>query len=110
MTSPARITDPEKDISVWQRARLYAISKAKDQEEQEKIRKRADHPDRHPRRWFGLHALPGFRRVSALDIGYGGEPDADAYHSIYDDFYWYTHFSTRTSCTLARSRKQAEQR
>ena len=33
-----------------------------------------------------------FVGVSALDIGFGGEADADAYHSIYDDFYWYTHF------------------
>ncbi|MGA7842879.1 MAG: transferrin receptor-like dimerization domain-containing protein, partial [Candidatus Acidiferrales bacterium] len=24
--------------------------------------------------------------------GFGGEEDGDQYHSIYDDFYWYTHF------------------
>jgi N-acetylated-alpha-linked acidic dipeptidase len=30
--------------------------------------------------------------ISALNIGFGGENDADQYHSIYDDFYWYTHF------------------
>ena len=30
--------------------------------------------------------------VSALNIGYGGEDDGDAYHSIYDDFSWYTKF------------------
>src|SRR5208282_6898553 len=30
--------------------------------------------------------------ISALNLGYGGENDADAYHSIYDDFYWYTKF------------------
>ena len=27
-----------------------------------------------------------------MNIGYGGENDANAYHSVYDDFYWYTHF------------------
>jgi N-acetylated-alpha-linked acidic dipeptidase len=86
------ITDPEKDISVWQRARLYAISKAKDQEEREKIRKRAD--IRIGTLGDGSDYTPflDFAGVSALDIGYGGEPDADAYHSIYDDFYWYSHF------------------
>jgi N-acetylated-alpha-linked acidic dipeptidase len=86
------ITDPEKNISVWQRARLYAISKAKDQEEREKIRKRAD--IRIGTLGDGSDYTPflDFAGVSALDIGYGGEPDADAYHSIYDDFYWYTHF------------------
>ena len=29
----------------------------------------------------------------SLNLGYGGEDDAGIYHSIYDDFYWYTHFS-----------------
>ena len=32
------------------------------------------------------------RASPALNIGYGGENDADAYHSIYDDFSWYTKF------------------
>src|SRR6185369_13851857 len=31
--------------------------------------------------------------VAAIDLGYGGEDDGGIYHSIYDDFYWYTHFS-----------------
>jgi N-acetylated-alpha-linked acidic dipeptidase len=26
-------------------------------------------------------------------LGYGGEDEQGIYHSIYDDFYWYTHFS-----------------
>ena len=26
-------------------------------------------------------------------MGYGGEDREGIYHSIYDDFYWYTHFS-----------------
>ena len=31
--------------------------------------------------------------VASLNLGFGGEDDAGIYHSIYDDFYWYTHFS-----------------
>jgi N-acetylated-alpha-linked acidic dipeptidase len=31
--------------------------------------------------------------VAALNIGFGGESGGGVYHSIYDDFYWYTHFS-----------------
>ena len=31
--------------------------------------------------------------VAALNLGFGGEDDGGIYHSIYDDFYWYTHFS-----------------
>ena len=86
------INDPEKNISVWQRARLARIANAKTQEERDEIRKRAelrigalgDGSDYAP---FLDHA-----GVSALNIGYGGENDGDAYHSVYDDFYWYTHF------------------
>jgi N-acetylated-alpha-linked acidic dipeptidase len=28
-----------------------------------------------------------------LNLGFGGEDEGGIYHSIYDDFYWYTHFS-----------------
>ena len=34
-----------------------------------------------------------FAGVASLGIGYGGEDHGGIYHSIYDDFYWYTHFS-----------------
>ncbi len=30
--------------------------------------------------------------VASLNIGFGGESQGGIYHSIYDDFYWYTHF------------------
>jgi len=86
------INDPEKNIPVWQRARLSRIANAKSQEERSEIRKRVELTigalgDGSDYASFLDHA-----GVSALNIGYGGENDADAYHSIYDDFYWYTHF------------------
>jgi len=34
--------------------------------------------------------------IASLDVSYGGEDDGGIYHSIYDDFYWYTHFSDTT--------------
>jgi N-acetylated-alpha-linked acidic dipeptidase len=34
-----------------------------------------------------------FAGIASLGIGYGGEDHGGIYHSIYDDFYWYTHFS-----------------
>ena len=33
--------------------------------------------------------------VASLNLGYGGEDDGGIYHSVYDDFYWYTHFSDK---------------
>jgi N-acetylated-alpha-linked acidic dipeptidase len=31
--------------------------------------------------------------IASVNIGFGGEDEGGIYHSIYDDFYWYTHFS-----------------
>ena len=30
--------------------------------------------------------------VAALNLGFSGEDQGGIYHSVYDDFYWYTHF------------------
>ncbi len=38
-------------------------------------------------------AFQDFAGISTLDMEFGGEEDGDQYHSIYDDFYWYTHFA-----------------
>jgi N-acetylated-alpha-linked acidic dipeptidase len=38
-------------------------------------------------------------------VGYGGEDDGGIYHSIYDDFYWFTHFSD-TSFVYGRALAQ----
>jgi len=86
------LKDPEKDIPVWQRARLARIANAKNQEDRAEIRKRAELTigalgDGSDYASFLDHA-----GISSLNIGYGGENDADAYHSIYDDFSWYTKF------------------
>jgi len=34
--------------------------------------------------------------IASLSASYGGEDPDGIYHSIYDDFYWYTHFSDTT--------------
>ena len=86
------VQDPEKHMSVQQRARLQRIATAHNAEDRAEIRKSndlrigalGDGSDYAP---FIDHA-----GISALNIGYGGENDADAYHSIYDDFSWYTRF------------------
>ncbi len=44
--------------------------------------------------------------VASLNLGYGGEDDGGIYHSIYDDFYWYMHFSD-TSFVYGRALAQA---
>ncbi|GAC1631256.1 MAG: transferrin receptor-like dimerization domain-containing protein [Candidatus Acidiferrum sp.] len=86
------IQDPETKLSVWKRAQLGAI-RTGSADERKEARSRGD---------LRLDMLGGgsdhapfnnFAGVAALGIGFGGEDGGGIYHSIYDDFYWYTHFS-----------------
>ena len=86
------VQDPETKLSVWKRAQLGAIRTGSGDERKE-ARSRGD---------LRLDMLGGgsdhapfnnFAGVAALGIGFGGEDGGGIYHSIYDDFYWYTHFS-----------------
>jgi N-acetylated-alpha-linked acidic dipeptidase len=86
------IEDPETHLSVWKRRQLYLIAHGKP-EEQEEARTRPD---------WRLSALGSgsdytvfidHLGIASLNLGYGDEDGGGIYHSIYDDFYWYTHFS-----------------
>jgi len=87
------IVDPEKNISVWQRAHLRAIMHAKDAEERSRLRKRNDLAVTELGDGSDYTAFQDFAGISSLNLGFGGEYEGDQYHSIYDDFYWYTHFA-----------------
>ena len=86
------VQDPERKMSVQRRAQLRRIGRAQKSEDRDAARDGADlrigalgdGSDYAP---FLDHA-----GVAALNIGFGGEADGGIYHSIYDDFYWYTHF------------------
>lgn len=87
------VQDPETKLSVWKRWELNSIKDAKSSEERQEIRQRTD---------LRIGILGGgsdhapfinFAGVASLGIGFGGEDGGGIYHSIYDDFYWYTHFS-----------------
>src|SRR6185312_11497812 len=43
--------------------------------------------------------------IASLNLGFGGEDRSGIYHSDYDDFYWYTHFSD-TSFVYGRALAQ----
>ena len=87
------ILDPETKVSVWKRQQLHEIANAKTAEQREEIRKRADL--RIPALGSGSDYTAFLQHdgVASLNIGFGGEDQGGIYHSIYDDFYWYTHFS-----------------
>jgi N-acetylated-alpha-linked acidic dipeptidase len=87
------IVDPETKLTAWKRHQLHAIAEAKTAEQREEIRKRADL--RIPALGSGSDYTAFLQHdgVASLNIGFGGEDKGGIYHSIYDDFYWFTHFS-----------------
>jgi N-acetylated-alpha-linked acidic dipeptidase len=87
------IQDPETHMSVLQRSRLGGISKAKDADKRGEIRKHSDLMVEALGDGSDYTAFQDFAGISTLDIGFGDEDEGDQYHSIYDDFYWYTHFA-----------------
>jgi N-acetylated-alpha-linked acidic dipeptidase len=87
------ITDPEKNIPVWKRAQLYRIANAKSAEDRQELRQRKDLRIGALGDGSDYTAFIHHAGIASLNLGYGGEDDGTAYHSIYDDFYWYTHFS-----------------
>jgi N-acetylated-alpha-linked acidic dipeptidase len=87
------IVDPETKFSIWKRRRLREISEAKSADQRKEIRDRADL--RIPALGSGSDYTAFLQHdgVASMNIGFAGEDGGGIYHSIYDDFYWYTHFS-----------------
>jgi len=93
VSSVARdVEDPETHMSVFQRSHLVSIAKATDAEERKDLRKRGDLVVSALGDGSDFTAFQDFAGIPTLSIDFGGEDDGDQYHSIYDDFYWYTHF------------------
>jgi N-acetylated-alpha-linked acidic dipeptidase len=94
------IEDPETKMSVWQRAKLSKIAEAKSakdpKESPKELRERADLRIEALGSGTDFTAFLDHIGIATLDLAYGGEDDGGIYHSIYDDFYWYTHFSDTT--------------
>ena len=86
------IQDPEKHISVWKRAYLRRVGRAASSEDREELRDRADLRLGALGDGSDYTAFLDYTGVAALNMGFGGESGGGVYHSIYDDFYWYTHF------------------
>jgi N-acetylated-alpha-linked acidic dipeptidase len=86
------IEDPEKKIPVWKREQLSGIAHAAPAERDE-VRKRADLRIGALGSGSDYTVFLDHLGVASLNLGFGGEDGGGIYHSVYDDFYWYTHFS-----------------
>ncbi len=86
------VEDPETHLSLYQRSHLHSILKAKNAEERSDLRKRNDLVVHALGDGSDYTAFQDFAGISSLNLGFGDEDDGTQYHSIYDDFYWYTQF------------------
>ncbi len=86
------VEDPESGVSSWKRLQAARILNGSSE-----ARKEAR--DREDLRIGALGSGSDYSSfidhlgVASLNLGYGGEDQGGIYHSIYDDFYWFTHFS-----------------
>jgi len=87
------IEDPETKLTVWQRRQLSDIADAKSPDERSELRQRTDLRIEAIGSGTDFTAFLDHLGIASLNLGYGGEDDGGIYHSIYDDFYWFTHFS-----------------
>jgi N-acetylated-alpha-linked acidic dipeptidase len=87
------VEDPETKLTVWQRAQQSAIAEAKSADDRKELRQRPDLRIGALGSGSDYTAFIDHVGIATMDIQYGGEDDSGIYHSIYDDFYWYTHFS-----------------
>src|SRR4029077_7061916 len=87
------ITDPETKLSAWKRNQLRQIANAHSTEARQEARQRADLRIAALGSGSDYTAFLQHDGVASINLGFGGEDGGGIYHSIYDDFYWYTHFS-----------------
>jgi N-acetylated-alpha-linked acidic dipeptidase len=86
------IEDPETKMSVWKRVRLADLSRATPEARAE-LRNRPDTRIAALGSGSDYTVFVDHLSVPSINLGFFGEDQGGGqYHSIYDDFYWYTHF------------------
>jgi N-acetylated-alpha-linked acidic dipeptidase len=85
------INDPETNVSVLKRRQALAVSRNQNDERKD-ARERSDL--RIGALGSGSDYTPFIQHagIASINLGFGDEDDDGIYHSIYDDFYFYTHF------------------
>ncbi len=85
------IDDPETHLSAWKRLQAQIIATGTTQEKQD-ARNRTDL--RIGALGSGSDFTPFLQHngIATLNLGFDGEDPEGIYHSIYDDFYFYSHF------------------
>lgn len=99
------VPDPESGVSTWKRTQSARILNGSPES-------RRDARSREDLRIGALGSGSDYSSfidhlgIPSLNLGFGGEDRGGIYHSIYDDFYWFTHFSD-SSFVYGRALAQA---
>jgi N-acetylated-alpha-linked acidic dipeptidase len=85
------VSDPETGISIWKRRQAAIIARGT-QDERKEARERPDL--RIEALGSGSDYTPFLQHagIASINISFGDEDQDGIYHSIYDDFYFYTRF------------------
>jgi N-acetylated-alpha-linked acidic dipeptidase len=86
------IEDPETHQSVWRRMQAERLRNGSAAERAE-VRTRPNLRIDALGSGSDYSAFIQHLGIASANLGYNGETPSGIYHSIYDDFYWYTHFS-----------------
>ncbi len=99
------IPDPETGLSTWKRAQLRRIAQAGTGKARQEARTRRDL--RIGALGSGSDYTPFLQHlgIASLNLGFGGHGGGGIYHSIYDDFSWYSRFDD-TSFVYGRALAQ----
>ena len=92
------ITDPEKKISVWKRQQAARLTQGRMDgrpEDRKDARTRPDLRIGPLGSGSDYTAFVDHLGIASINAGFGGEDDGGIYHSVYDDFYWFTHFADK---------------
>jgi len=86
------VIDPETKLTVSKREQLRTIRNGRADEKKE-AREREDQRIDALGSGSDYSSFLDHAGVPSLNLGFGGEDTGGIYHSIYDDFYWFMHFS-----------------
>ncbi len=88
------VTDPQTGKSVLEALREHLAGQAKTDKERKEIESRSAMRIGALGSGSDYTVFIDHLGIASLSLGFGGEGGgAGVYHSIYDSFYWYTHFS-----------------
>jgi len=94
------VEDPESKLSVWKRLQFSRIHAGT-----QEARTRPDLRIGALGSGSDYTAFLDHLGIASMDLRFGGEGRDGTYHSIYDDFYWFTHFED-TDFTYGRALAQ----